>query len=89
MCASILLHQYFLLAMDDDRTILGLRMLVHNLSHSSSELQQSVAEGVGVARPFCVVKLDHLPLLSVLSKPDCSEKLRNILFVPLLSQNDV
>ena len=65
-----------LLAVDNDRSVLGLGMLVHNLysgfnktlcsvgytdlSHPPPELQQSVAEWVGVAGPFSVVELDHL-----------------------------
>ena len=65
-----------LLAVDNDWPVLGLGMLVHNLyrgcnktlcsagytdlSHPPPELQQSVAEWVGVAGPFSVVELDHL-----------------------------
>ena len=57
--------------MDDDRAILSLRVLIHHLSHSPPELQQRVAEGVGVTRPLSVVELDHLSLLPILSQADC------------------
>ena len=59
--------------MDDDWTILCLRVLVHHLSHPPPELQQSVAEGVAVAGPLCVVELNHLPLFSILSQTNSSE----------------
>jgi hypothetical protein len=58
-----------LLAVYDDWSVLSLWMLVHDLSHAPSELQERVGEGVGVTRPLCVVELDHFPLLSVLSQP--------------------
>ena len=57
--------------MDDDRAILSLRVLIHHLSHPPPELQQRVAEGVGVTRPLSVVELDHLALLPILSQTDC------------------
>ena len=56
--------------MDDDGTILSLRVHIHHLSDSPPELKQGVAERVAVTRPFRVVELDHLPLLPVLAQPD-------------------
>ena len=41
-----------------------------DLAHPPPELEQRVAEGVGVAGPLGVVELDHLPLLPVLPQPD-------------------
>ena len=60
-----------LLAVDYHGAVLGLRVLVHHLPHPASELQQRVAEGVGVTRPLRVVELDHLALLPVLPQTDC------------------
>ena len=60
-----------LLAVDYHGAILGLRVLVHHLPHPAPELQQRVAEGVGVTRPLRVVELDHLALLPVLPQTDC------------------
>ena len=60
-----------LLAVDYHRAVLGLRVLVHHLPHPAPELQQGVAEGVGVTGPLRVVELDHLALLPVLSQTDC------------------
>ena len=57
--------------MNDDRAILSLWVLIHHLSHPPPELQQCVAEGVGVTRPLSVVELDHLALLPILSQTDC------------------
>ena len=57
--------------MDDDWAVLSLRVLIHHLSHPPPELQQRVAEGVGVTRPLGVVELDHLALLPVLPQTDC------------------
>ena len=60
-----------LLAVDYHGAVLGLRVLVHHLPHPAPELQQRVAEGVGVTRPLSVVELDHLALLPVLPQTDC------------------
>ena len=57
--------------MNDDGTILGLRVHVHHLSDPPPELEERVAEWIAVARPLRVVELDHLPLLPVLAQPDC------------------
>ena len=62
------------LAVNDDGTILGLRVHVHHLSDSPPELEERVAEWIAVARPLRVVELDHLPLLTVLAQPDRPEK---------------
>ena len=63
--------------MHNDGAILCLRMLVHNLSHSASELEQSITEGVAVTGPLCVVELNHLPLLTILTQTNCSEEKKN------------
>lgn len=60
-----------LLAVDYHRAVLRLWVLVHHLPHPAPELQQGVAEGVGVTRPLRVVELDHLALLPVLPQTDC------------------
>ena len=62
------------LAVNDDGTILGLRVHVHHLSDPPPELEERVAEWIAVARPLRVVELDHLPLLTVLAQPDRPEK---------------
>ena len=66
-----LFRMMILLAVDYHRAVLGLRVLVHHLPHPAPELQQGVAEGVGVTGPLRVVELDHLALLPVLSQTDC------------------
>ncbi len=55
--------------MDDDRPVLRLWVLVHDLAHAPPELQERVGEGVGVTGPLRVVELDHLPLLPLLPQP--------------------
>ena len=55
--------------MYDDRPVLCLRVLVHNLAHPPPELQEGVGEGVGVTGPLRVVELNDLPLLPVLPQP--------------------
>ena len=53
--------------MNDDRTILSVWMMIHDVSHASPELEEGVGEGVGVARPLGVVEQDYFSLLLILS----------------------
>ncbi len=55
------------LAMNDDRAVLRVRVVVHDVAHPAPELQEGVGERVGVAGPLRVVEQDHLSLLVVLT----------------------
>ena len=54
--------------MHDDGPVLCVRVVVHDVPHPPSELQQGVGEGVGVTGPLGVVEQDHLALLVVLEE---------------------
>lgn len=52
--------------MNDDWTVLGVRMMVHDIPDSPPELEQGVGERVRVARPLRVVEQDHFAFLVIL-----------------------
>lgn len=56
MLSEMALLQRYLLAMDYDRSVLRVRVVIHHISHSPPELEERVREGVRVARPLSVVK---------------------------------
>ena len=54
--------------MHDDRSVLRVRMVVHDVPDPPPELEEGVGERIGMTRPLGVVEQDHLALLARLQK---------------------
>lgn len=54
--------------MHNDWSVLGVRVVIHDVSDSSAELQQGVGERIGVAGPLRVVEKDDLAFLASLEE---------------------
>ena len=78
-----MLRQSDSLAVYNHRSVLGLRVLIHNLSNSSSKFQEGVAERIGMTGPFSIVELDNLPLFTIFPQSNCSNHKICELFVNL------
>ena len=57
-----------LLAMDNDRPVLSVGMVVHHIANTSTKLEQSIGKRVRMARPFRVMEQYHFAHLTILNQ---------------------